>query len=52
MLRHTYTAARLQTLDNGKPVAVFTVVIGAGILARLRTPTRTATISAEPYNER
>lgn len=24
-LRHTYTAARLQTLDNGKPVAVFTV---------------------------
>ncbi len=25
MLRHTYTAARLQTLDNGKPVAVFTV---------------------------
>jgi hypothetical protein len=26
--------------------------IGAGVLARLCTPTRTATISAEPYNER
>jgi integrase len=24
-LRHTYTAARLQTLENGKPVALFTV---------------------------
>lgn len=25
MLRHTYTAARLQTLDNGAPVAIWTV---------------------------
>jgi integrase len=25
MFRHTYCAARLQTLDNGAPVSVFTV---------------------------
>ncbi len=24
-LRHTYTAARLQTLDNGAPIQIFTV---------------------------
>jgi integrase len=26
MLRHTYCAARLQTLDNGKPISIYTVV--------------------------
>lgn len=25
MLRHTYTAARMQTLDRGSPVAIYTV---------------------------
>ena len=25
MLRHTYTAARIQTLDRGQPVALYTV---------------------------
>ncbi len=25
MLRHTYTAARIQTLDRGEPIALYTV---------------------------
>lgn len=30
MFRHTYCAARLQTLDQGAPVSVFTVARGMG----------------------
>ncbi len=28
--RHTYTAARVQTLDHGAPVSVFTVAVELG----------------------
>jgi integrase len=38
MFRHTYTAARLQTLDQGAPVAVYTVAreLGHGGEAMVR----------------